>query len=122
MLTHSLLRPPGESAESGLAYVDGVLVWNVDPSTVVNEIEPVNRCGTDTAADRAVFASIDLPDHTSSSITLRFSSTLNEAVTNEWYGISNVLIAPLAEQWPPMDTFETVRGKRLWMWGWAGGF
>lgn len=91
-------------------------MWSVDPSTLSNT-NKTNQCGNSASAELDHYVSIDLPAHTSPSMTLRVSSTIHQGAADEWWAITDVLLSPLADRWPAIDTFETVseRGDGKWV-------
>lgn len=67
-------------------------------------------CGDEELADWVYPVRIELPDHTANSITLRFTTNLDQSATNEFFGIADVLVQPYERTWPATDTFESVSG------------
>lgn len=93
--------------------MDGVLVWSLDPTTT-SAGNRAKQCGMADSVDVDYYVSIDLPWHTSSTMTVRVTSTLDQPATDEWFGFTDLLISPYIRTWPSVDTFSTVskRGVR----------
>lgn len=100
----------GDANEQALVYADGVLVWSLDTSQLASYRGAY--CGQAAAQDAAVPVKVDLPSHVASSLTLRFTTTLDSGAADEWFGITNVVVTSFERFWPALDTFESV--------GWIG--
>ena len=93
---------------AGSLRVDNSLVWdqayNGGMQSIPGMVARSNQCGSGT--QDAKFEIERIIAHSSSSVTLRFSSTLNEGASNEAWGMQNVrvnldVLAPPPPPYPP---------------------
>lgn len=75
---HSLRHSPvGESNEVGYVYADGLLAATLNPSQLASTYT-TQSCGLSSISESFFTYFVDLPQHTASTVTLRFTTNLNE--------------------------------------------
>lgn len=92
-----------------------MLVWSVEPTATTTTGTKAKQCGKDESTELDHSVRIDLPWHTSSTLTLRITSSLDQPATDEWFGFTDLIIGPYIRNWPSVDTFTTVsegKGER----------
>ena len=97
-LSFDFLKAGAWERETATLFADGKEVWSREFSGETN-----GACGTTTRYDsligyRNMLVHVDTTlDHDTDSVTLVMNTTLNEATTNEAFGLDNVHVLPLLE-------------------------